>query len=72
MDLNTNAFRIVKSLTTEEKETPRVAAARSAGRIGGPARAKRLTPSERRAIAIKASRARWGKSSVGDWADLFF
>ncbi len=59
MDLNRNAFRIVRSLTEEIKEDPRTAAARLGGKAGGPARAERLTPEERRVIATKANRARW-------------
>ena len=64
MDLNQTAFHIARSLTEEKKENnPRIAAARNAGKIGGPARAKRLTKAERTAIAIKASNARWHKSA---------
>jgi len=59
MDLNVNAFRIVQKLTDENKENKRVAAARVAGRVGGPARANKLTPAERTEIAIKANKARW-------------
>jgi hypothetical protein len=35
-------------------------AARAMGQKGGKTRAKRLTPEERREIARKAARARWG------------
>ena len=64
MDLNKNAFRIVRSLTEETKrDRPRSEAARAAGKLGGPARARRLTAEERRAIAIRASAARWQKST---------
>jgi hypothetical protein len=64
MDLNRNAFRIVRSLTEEnEKESNRTVAARAGGRIGGPARARRLSPEQRREIAMKANRARWHKSA---------
>ena len=63
LDLNRNAFRIVRSLTEEKKEdAPRVAVARKAGNVGGPARAKALTASRRRDIAIIANRARWRKT----------
>jgi hypothetical protein len=61
MDLNRNAFRIVHSLTEGKKKDPRTAAARLGGKVGGPARAQRLTPEERRAISVKANRARWHK-----------
>lgn len=60
MDLNKNAFRIVRSLTEEkEVESPRKVSASQAGKAGGRARANRLTSSERHDIAVKASRARW-------------
>jgi len=36
-------------------------AARKLGKKGGPARAKKLTAEQRRAIAKKAAEARWGK-----------
>jgi len=64
MDLNRNAFRIVKSLTENKKEAPRTTKARIAGRIGGPARAKSLTAVERHEIAVRASRARWQKEKL--------
>ena len=59
MDLNRNAFRIVHSLTEENPESSRSAAARSGGKRGGPARAKVLSPERRKEIAENASRARW-------------
>lgn len=62
MDLNVNAFRIVRDLTTENKEDRRAQAARAGGRVGGPARAAKLTAQERKTIAIKASRARWNRT----------
>jgi hypothetical protein len=63
LDLNRNAFRIVKSLTEEKpEENSRIAVARAAGKAGGPARAKALPASRRREIAIAASRARWHKA----------
>lgn len=34
------------------------------GRIGGKARAEKLTPEERAAIAKKAAEARWSKESA--------
>ncbi len=61
MDLNVAAFRIVQGLTTDKKEDKRVSAARAGGRIGGPARAAKLTTERRRAIALKANAARWTK-----------
>lgn len=59
MDLNVSAFRIVRQLTTEKKEDKRSAAARAGGKIGGPARARKLTAAERLEIAQKANQARW-------------
>ena len=61
MDLNVSAFRIVKNLTTENKDDKRSSAARAGGNIGGPARAKKLTAEQRLEIAVKANRARWNK-----------
>jgi hypothetical protein len=37
------------------------AAAAQLGRLGGKARAKKLSPEERKASAKKAAQARWGK-----------
>jgi hypothetical protein len=63
MDLNRNAFRIVRSLTEEKKDdSSRTVVARVAGRAGGPARAKALTATRRKEIAVIASRARWHKT----------
>jgi len=59
MDLNSNAFRIVRELTEEKKDDPRASAAQNAGRRGGPARAAALSPERRREIAVKANKARW-------------
>jgi hypothetical protein len=59
MDINRNAFRIVQSLTEQKQESSRARAARKGGRAGGPARASRLSPEERRLIAQKANAARW-------------
>lgn len=61
MDLNSNAFRIVQSLTQEKPNNSKADSARAAGKIGGRTRANRLTSEERRAIAIKGSQARWRK-----------
>jgi len=66
MDLNTSAFRIVQHLTTENKEDNRSNAARAGGRIGGPARALKLTPERRIQIAIKANKARWKKKKLAE------
>ena len=63
MDVNRNAFRIVHALTDEGKdESPRSISARNSGRVGGPARARALSPARRKEIAEKANRARWHKT----------
>lgn len=43
-----------------KKNPHAVALGRKGGKVGGKARAEALTAAERRAIAIKAARARWG------------
>jgi hypothetical protein len=58
-----NALRVVEeaiggSLT---KNPAAVALGRRGGLKGGPARAERLTPEERKAIAKAAAKARWAK-----------
>jgi hypothetical protein len=64
VDINTNAYRIVESLTEEIKEDKRrSAASRRAGQVGGPARARSLTGERRREIALAGSRARWTRVS---------
>jgi hypothetical protein len=73
-DYNVNAARIVALATGQEPPKPKkpvkapapkknphaVALGRRGGKVGGKARAESLTAEERRAIAIKAARARWG------------
>jgi hypothetical protein len=62
MDLNVSAFRIAQTLTTDdEKQRKRVAAARIGGEVGGKARASKLSPEQRKEIAVKANEARWRK-----------
>jgi len=66
VDLNTNAFRIVNDLTTENKgDSSRTEKARKAGLVGGRARAKSMDPKRRKEIAIIANRARWDKATHG-------
>ncbi len=43
-----------------KKNPHAVALGRRGGKVGGKARAKALTAEERRSIAVKAARARWG------------
>lgn len=59
MDLNKRAFEIVRSLTSGKSESPRSVASRNAGKRGGPARAKALSPERRKEIARAANKARW-------------
>jgi len=64
-DLNTLAFDIVQQATGQvEKPPEKNPAAVSLGRLGGlkggKARAEKLSPAKRKAIAKKAAQARWG------------
>lgn len=64
-DFAVNALRVVEQAIGEHidgspLENSASKSKRSAGgRIGGPARAANLTSDQRRAIAVKAARARW-------------
>ncbi|MGH9751912.1 MAG: hypothetical protein ACREA2_03945 [Blastocatellia bacterium] len=71
-DVNELAFDIVSSFTSEDQpaddETPEknpvaVARGKSGGKVGGKARAAKLSVKKRKAIAKKAAKARWRKSS---------
>jgi hypothetical protein len=63
-DVNVLAASIVEEATGESGKNPHaVALGRLGGKKGGPARAKKLTPEQRKEIARKAARARWGKSA---------
>lgn len=79
-DANQTAFRVVQEATAEHEEdespapatasTPEknpaaVALGRLGGRKGGKARAEKLSPEERSAIAKKAAGARWSKPVQG-------
>lgn len=62
VDLNRMAFRVVQHATEggdDEPETPAQQNGRNGGLKGGVARAKKLSPEDRSAIAQKAARARW-------------
>lgn len=65
MDVNVRAFRVVQAALSEKKEPDaRKVAARKGGLVGGPSRARSISPARRSEIAKKASRARWsGKTS---------
>lgn len=63
MDLNVRAFRTVQAaLSTPTVPDKRKEASRKGGLLGGPSRAKSTPPAKRRAIARKASLARWAKT----------
>ena len=63
-DVVSNAVLVAKLATGEAQEhivrNPDSAASK-AGKKGGPARAAKLTPAQRRVIAQKAANARWTK-----------
>lgn len=65
-DLNELAASIVEEATSESGKNPHaVALGRLGGKKGGPARAKKLTPEQRREIAQKAARLRWARRKEG-------
>lgn len=56
-----NRSSIEKSDKKAEKNPAAVALGRMGGLKGGKARAAKLSPAKRKAIAKKAAKARWGK-----------
>jgi len=63
-DINTLAASIVEQATEQtvrEKNPNAVALGRLGGLKGGKARAKKLSPEERKKIAQKAAKTRWRK-----------
>jgi len=62
-DVNEIAYRLVHAITGEEPEPGKNPLAIAFGRLGaskgGKARAAKLSPKKRAAIAKKAARARW-------------
>jgi hypothetical protein len=65
-DPNQLAKFVIDTATGEAQaapDAPKVARARKAGAVGGPARAKALTPEQRSEIAHLAAQARWKKSN---------
>ena len=58
VDLNRNAHRIVAALAGEKPRSSK-GSGRSGGIVGGPARAKVLSPERRKEIAVIASVSRW-------------
>lgn len=66
-DVNEIAFRVAQEATgessAEENKNPAaVELGRLGGKVGGKARASKLTPEQRSEIAQIAARARWKKS----------
>lgn len=68
MDLNVRAFRTVQEAISERspESTKKKASSRKGGLIGGPARARSISPERRTEIAKKANSARWHKASSGE------
>ncbi|HVR08057.1 MAG TPA: histone H1 [Thermoanaerobaculia bacterium] len=63
-DLNQMAYRIMKHATEPDEEPSKAQInGRNGGRKGGHARAAKLTPEQRSAIAKKAADARWRKET---------
>lgn len=60
-DANQSAKATLDILTAETGESPAVTLGRRGGLKGGKARAAKLSPKKRAAIARKAAAARWGK-----------
>lgn len=67
--MNEAAFRVVAEATREGQEPDREAVSAAAAALGrrgglkgGRARAERLSPSRRKAIAKKAAEARWKRA----------
>jgi hypothetical protein len=70
-DMNAMARSIVDKATTDApdpddgKDPAAVELGRRGGKKGGPARAKKLSPTERSAIARNAAEARWQRGQAG-------
>jgi hypothetical protein len=64
-DFAQNALRVVEIATgarlKPKKNSAAVALGKLGGKVGGKARAAKLTPEQRRTIASNAARARWEK-----------
>ena len=56
----------VEDRIEDERNPAAVALGRLGGEKGGPARAKKLSPARRRAIATKAARSRWKQPTGQD------
>jgi hypothetical protein len=57
--------RIIKPVAKERKNPYAVALGRKGGKVGGPARAAKMTPEERSESARNAVLARWAKTKNG-------
>jgi ABC-type phosphate/phosphonate transport system ATPase subunit len=62
-DVNQIAHSIVQQITASEKNPAAVALGRLGGLKGGKARAEKLSPEKRKAIARNAAKSRWKKKS---------
>ena len=63
VDEATNEESDSDSEDSEAEESPKAKSGRKGGLKGGRARAEKLTPEERKEIAEKAARARWGEKT---------
>ena len=61
---NPHAVALAKLRTASLTPEQRSEIGKMGGRAGGPARAKKLSKAERKAIAKKAAEARWGKKKT--------
>jgi hypothetical protein len=69
MDVNVRAFRTVQAAingTSSSTSDKRKAASRKGGLVGGPSRARSISPERRSEIAKAASSARWRKTRHTD------
>lgn len=64
-DLIGNAVRVARIATGEEEDDREATASAAAtlGKLGGAARAKSLSPTQRAEVARKAAKARWKATS---------
>lgn len=60
-DLNRRAFDIVRIASGEVEDTPPSTKKSPGGKVGGNARASKLSPEERSRIAAKAAASRWSR-----------
>jgi hypothetical protein len=62
-DVIGNAVHVMRIATGEVEDKPSKTPLRAnGGKVGGKARAEKLTPEQRKQIAEKAAKIRWGKS----------